>query len=118
MPEAALFLADLLLPWRRPRRRARACRLARDGRVRGARCLVAASMLLAALQPRAWDIERMLASAHRLGPQAVAGTLSLQSMMQSAVVEAPRGGDGGTEQEARRGGWASGADARIAGPNL
>lgn len=42
-------------------------------------------MLLAALQPRAWDTERMLASAHRLGPQAVAGALSLQSMMQSAV---------------------------------
>ena len=53
--------------------------------MRGARCLVAASMLLAALQPRAWDTERMLASAHRLGPQAVAGALSLQSMMQSAV---------------------------------
>jgi predicted transglutaminase-like cysteine proteinase len=53
--------------------------------VRGLRCLVVASLLLGALQPRAWDTERMLTSARRLGPQALVGAQALQSVLQSAV---------------------------------
>jgi predicted transglutaminase-like cysteine proteinase len=41
-------------------------------------------MLLAAFQPRAWDSDRMLSAARKLGPQAVAAVAALQSGMQTA----------------------------------
>ncbi len=46
------------------------------------------ALVLTALQPRAWDAQRMLAAARQQGPQALAGALALQSVMQG-VADAP-----------------------------
>ena len=49
------------------------------------RLLIATAIAVVALQPRAWDAERMLAAARRQGPQALAGAQALQGVMRSAV---------------------------------
>jgi predicted transglutaminase-like cysteine proteinase len=47
--------------------------------------LLACAALVCALQPRAWDAERMLQAAQRHGPQAVAGARALQAVLTSAA---------------------------------
>jgi predicted transglutaminase-like cysteine proteinase len=43
--------------------------------------LLAGALVLAALSPRAWDVERMLQAAQRLGPQAVQRVRALQPVL-------------------------------------
>ncbi len=78
---AALSLADARLPVRCESPRAGSWRLVKWR----LRCLFVAGMLLAALPPRAWDTERMMAAARKLGPHAVAGAQALQVVMQAAA---------------------------------
>ncbi len=80
--DAALSLADPRLPWWCPRLRVYS---RHPMWMRRLQHVLVAGLLLAALQPRAWDAERMMASARKLGPQAVAGATALQAVMQSAA---------------------------------
>lgn len=48
---------------------------------RARRLLLATVLLLVALSPRAWDVERMLQAAQRLGSQAVQGVRALQPVL-------------------------------------
>src|SRR5688572_24113807 len=43
------------------------------------------AFIVAALHPRAWDAERMLAAAQKQGPRALAGARALQAVMQGAA---------------------------------
>src|SRR4030095_3727354 len=45
--------------------------------------LLAGALVLVALSPRAWDVERMTQAAQRLGPQAVQGVRALQPVLAS-----------------------------------
>jgi predicted transglutaminase-like cysteine proteinase len=45
--------------------------------------LLAGALVLAALSPRAWDVERMAQAAQRLGPQAVQGVQALHPVLTS-----------------------------------
>jgi predicted transglutaminase-like cysteine proteinase len=45
--------------------------------------LLAGALALAALSPRAWDVERMAQAAQRLGPQAVQGVRALRPLLAS-----------------------------------
>ena len=47
--------------------------------------LLVCAALLVALQPKAWDAERMSQAAQRQGPKAVAGVRALQVLMNSVV---------------------------------
>jgi predicted transglutaminase-like cysteine proteinase len=47
--------------------------------------LMMLAFIVAALQPRAWDAERMLSAAQKQGAQALAGARALQAVMQSAA---------------------------------
>ncbi|HEY0856989.1 MAG TPA: transglutaminase-like cysteine peptidase [Albitalea sp.] len=47
--------------------------------------LLMIAIVLVALQPRAWDAERMLDAARKQGPNALAGARALQAVMQAAV---------------------------------
>jgi predicted transglutaminase-like cysteine proteinase len=49
-----------------------------------ARLLVLA-LLLPVVAPRAWDVERMTAAAHKLGPRAVAGLRALQPVLAATL---------------------------------
>jgi predicted transglutaminase-like cysteine proteinase len=46
--------------------------------------LLVLAIVVMALQPRAWDAERMLAAAQKQGPRALAGARALQAAMQGA----------------------------------
>lgn len=45
--------------------------------------LLAGALVVAALSPRAWDVERMAQAAQRLGLQAVQGVRALQPVLAS-----------------------------------
>lgn len=49
------------------------------------RWLLAIAALVAALQPRAWDAERMLSAAQKQGQRAVAGARALQGVLQAST---------------------------------
>ena len=66
----------------RPQRRAHA---AWWGWQRWLQRLLLLAVVLVAMQPRAWDAERMLDAARRQGPQALAGARALQAAMHAAM---------------------------------
>jgi predicted transglutaminase-like cysteine proteinase len=69
--------------WSAPRAASRLAACARAGQRWLQRLLVLAIVFMA-LQPRAWDAERMLAAAQKQGPRALAGARALQAVMQTA----------------------------------
>jgi len=84
VPDAVLSLSAMRPPLRpAPRAASRLAAYARAGQRWLQRLLVLAIVVMA-LQPRAWDAERMLAAAQKQGPRALAGARALQAVMQGA----------------------------------